>query len=237
MSRFLATIIFFNLTFCNAQMFDFLIPEDKNINKEISIEDRVNIMYDNLELKIKELVLWELEQIKQVQSEIEFETKDLPDNKSIEIILKRIAELEISITSKELDLDYWYLEQLNKLNIVSNRNNLKYEFHPKTKIKGRILKMVINNLYANTKITNFDDDVFEFKNNNQLVLDSTSVILRAASGNPVISVLNKVFILTRFSIDYSEDLVFRLKNNYSKYFSLGMVSNARETHLEKLNSY
>ena len=106
--------------FTNAQMFDYL--KDKQKITVLSITDEVDSLYDEFEIKLKELVLWELNEIKKANKKIVFKSEDLPKNRVTDIKYQVYAELEYKIAEKEIELDFWYLERLNDLNNSINNN-------------------------------------------------------------------------------------------------------------------
>lgn len=233
--NFLFLLIFMSTSFCNGQMFEFLKYLDEEDVKELSLTNQVNILYDNFEMKIKDLVNWELNQIHRVQKEIEFESKDLPENKVAEIRLRKFAELEMLITSKEIDLDFWYLEQLNYLNEIAFLKNKNTKFLPKTEIKGRIFKMVLENLLDDKKILKKYPEMLHLEYLKNIDPKTRAAISLAANTNIYTRALIFIVENMEFIEKLSIELIKKIMNNYSRYFSIGMVTNARQVHLAQLN--
>ena len=233
--NFLFLLILTNTSFCNGQMFEFLEYLDGENVHELSLTNQVNNLYDNFEIKIKDLVNWELNQIQRVQKEIEFESKDLPENKVADIRLRKFTELELLITSKEIDLDFWYLEQLNYLNEIAFIKNENTKFLPRAKIKGRILKMVLENLLNDKEILKKLPDILPLEELKKIDPKTRAAMSLAANTNHN----TRILIVIVESMEYIEylslELIEKIMNNYSKYFSIGMLTNSRVVHLAQLN--
>ena len=199
--------------FTSAQMFDHL--KDKQKTTTLSITDKVNSLYDEFEKKLKDLVLWELNEIKKANKRIEFESKDLPKNKVTETKYQVYVELEYTIAEKEIELDFWYLERVNDLN-NSIKKNL---FVPETKVEGRILKIVIKHLINDEKKLN------TIRKSIQDAAEVTGFIPQLAG---------PAFIIETLTSDGSfvETMIKEIIENYSKYFGLGLATDPRELHLE-----
>lgn len=211
--------------YSNAQMFEYLDYLDKEKISQSAIGVQVNFLYDDAEKKIKELVLWELRQVKRMQKEIEFESKDLPESKILDLKFKKFAELELLVTTKEIDLDFWYLEQLDQLNEHAEENNLECTFLPETQIQGRIIKMVINHLMV-------DED--EYNNSKQKM--EYPLIAAGFVGKSNLMIMTMVEVSALAIIEVTEKVNENVIINYSEYFSMGMMTHAREVQLEKIQN-
>lgn len=207
----------------NAQMFEFLEYLDKENVSQSTMGQQVNLVYDEIEIQIKDLVLWELEQVKRVQEEIEFESKDLPEGKIIDLKFEKFAELELLITTKEIDLDFWYLEQLDQLNEYAEENNLDCVFLPETQIQGRIIKMVINHLMNDDKKYN------DVKQKMEYTLTAAGFVGGFVTG---VIVEGGSYAIQKVT----DKVIEKIISNYSKYFGLGMMTNAREVQLTKIQN-
>ena len=217
----LVLITFSNYT--NAQMFDYLNYIDKENVSQSTMGQQSNLLYDEIEIKIKDLVLWELEQVKRVQEEIEFESKDLPESKAMDLKYEKFAELELLITTKEIDLDFWYLEQLDLLNDSAEDNNLACTFLPETQIQGRIIKIVINHLMVDDKKYN------DIKQKMDYTLTAAGFV-----GGFVTGTITEVGSFAIMKV--TDKVIQKVISNYSKYFGLGMMTHAREVQLEKIQN-
>ena len=101
-------------------MFDFLDHLDSNNIEETTLGQSVNKLYDDFEVKIKELVLWELDQIQRVQGEIQYIIKDLPSDKALTIKYEKFAELEEEFNGfsvEEWNKNHNHTEVNNKFSI------------------------------------------------------------------------------------------------------------------------
>lgn len=215
--------------YCNAQMFEYLDYLDKSKISDSAIAVQVDYLYDDAETKIKELVIWELSQVQRVQKEIEFESKDLPENKIEDLKYQKFAELEQLITVKEIELDFWYLEELDKLNDYAEDNNISCTFLPETQIQGRIIKMVIKHLMVDQNKYN------QYKDNLDYATTAASVgsFALPGIGNAAILVVEVGAMgINEVTSRVIEDII----ENYSKYFGLGMMTNAREVQLTKIQN-
>jgi hypothetical protein len=202
--------------FLNAQMFDYL--KDKKKIAVLSITNEVDSLYDEFEIKLKDLVLWELNEIKKANKKIEFESEDLPKNRVTDIKYRVYADLEYKIAEKEIELDFWYLERLNDLNNSSNqkKNNL---FVPETQVEGRVMKIVLKHLI-----------------NDEAKLNAIKKSIQNTAGVaefiPVLS--GPAFIIEALVADgsFADKMIKDIIENYSKYFGLGLATNPRELHLK-----
>lgn len=207
----------------NAQMFDYLNYIDNENVSQSAIGQQSNLLYDEIEIKIKELVIWELEQVKRVQEEIEFESKDLPESKAMDLKYEKFAELELLITTKEIDLDFWYLEKLDELNEVAEDNNLACVFLPETQIQGRIVKIVINHLMGDEKKYN------DIKQKMDYSLTAAGFVGGFVTGT--------IVEVGSFAImEITDKVIEKVISNYSKYIGLGIMTHAREVQLEKIQN-
>ena len=207
-------LLLFTNYFSFAQMFDYL--KDKQKITVLSITDKVDSLYNEFEKKLKDLVLWELNEIKKANKSIEFKSKDLPKNRVTDIKYEVYTELEYTIAEKEIELDFWYLERLFDLNNSIKKNNL---FVPETKVEGRIVKIIIKHLIKDEKKLN------AIRKSIQEAAEVTGFIPQLTG---------PAFIIETLTADgsFAETMVEEIIENYSKYFGLGLASNPRELHLK-----
>jgi len=222
-NRLIILVLLLSSDISSAQMFEYLDYLDKEKTSQSTIGEQVNSVYDTVEKKIKDLVLWELNQVKRVQQEIEFEIRDLPPSKALNLKYEKFAELELLIATKEIDLDFWYLEQLDHLNERAEEQDLDCVFLPETQIQGRIVKMVIKHLMVDDKKYN------DYKEKLDYTLTAAGFVGGVATG--VIVEIGSIAIST-----VTDKAIEEVMSNYSKYFSLGMMTHAREVQLEKIKN-
>ncbi|MDN3620107.1 hypothetical protein QWY81_11640 [Polaribacter undariae] len=204
-----------------AQMFDYLEhSKDMTINN-LSITEQINSSFDELEIKFKGLTLWELEQFKRVFIEIKKEIVDLPENKVLEIKHDKFAELYLLISESEMELDFEYLEMIDKLNSQAVKEKINYEFKPLRKVEGRIHKIIINELMTD------ESEMNKIKDN---ISTSVDIVMLPFKG------LFFIEVAIQGSIDIGGDkIINEIINNYSKYFALGFFTDNREIYLEEIS--
>lgn len=213
-------MLLFTSGIANAQMFDYLKSLDKNKIEKTSIGKSINVLYDEFEIKIKDLVIWELNEVKRVQGEIDFETEDLPGDRSLEIKYRKFAELEELIDNRETELNFWYISKVDELNDLSIEKGIEREFSPHSTVNGRIIKVVIQHLLKDEK------EMLKIRDYTMNTLEAASYIAPQAL---------IVELAVQGSLEVVTDkLIQSIIEKYAEYFSFGFITEDREANLGRI---
>ncbi|MCT4699937.1 hypothetical protein [Tenacibaculum haliotis] len=236
--------------FCLFSCSDFYPQMFENkIDKELERvkKNKVEIFYDNFEDKLKLLVDWELKELYKTRKQIFFLTKNLPEKDKLKIQFEKFNEWKHTISEKEIELDYWYLEKISEINEIYNCHD-KNCFKKNLQIEGRFLKFVIRIVNENNDLvkeigvikTNVNKNL-EYLSN---TLNTASVFLMltpepaVSKGAVVIIEAVSVFVvLTNSKLnDYFEDIKEKLIKNFSNYYIQGFLINDKMNNLDILKN-
>lgn len=207
--------------FSNSQMFDYL--KNKKGVKVLRLSEEVDLLYNEFEVKIKELVLWELNEMKKSHEKIEFKSKDLPLNKKKDVQINILSQLKYEITDKEIELDFWYLEKLDYLNSISNKKGDTLEiFEPLTQVEGRFVKKIIMKLIQNEK---------ELMDNLKKDMEVLNFATSSLGGGLNPAVLTIEGLIIAYEIREKKGIQ-KIVENYSEIIGFAFLTDEREKHLK-----
>lgn len=222
----------------NAQMFDYL--KNKQKIRVLSLTEEVDSLYNEFGSKIKELILWEIGIIKKAHKKIEYEAKDLPLKKKLEIQYKIFSEIEYEIAEREIELDFWYLEKLDYLNFISNKENDSIEFFkPETTVEGRFIEIVIKELIEDEKKIKLISEKVNNRIDNGLVAAEITAVSLSFYGKPgegaaviIGGIIFTIEALKEIQQFWDEKKVKKVLKKYIEYATNGYIIDPRKVHLK-----